>query len=188
MSTEIDDAQVIEVVNVEDDTGPFPKIKHEEMKIEQTPQATEEIKHFQNFEQSPEEIVEIEMTIIEDRKNELKRFAYNQGLRYETYYLINKQFEKEIAQHPFKNINERYFNNKPEEYPKVLMINEPVDWEESKNNLTTRPYTQPLYHAGALEDYFGVRYHFNQIKSLNKPDPVTIHVINYDTNTSRDEG
>jgi hypothetical protein len=24
------------------------------------------------------------------------------------------------------------------------MINEPVDWEESKNNLMTRPYRQPF--------------------------------------------
>jgi hypothetical protein len=41
------------------------------------------------------------------------------------------------------------------------MINEPVDWKASKNNLMTRPHTQPLYHPGALEDDFGIRYHFN---------------------------
>jgi hypothetical protein len=44
-----------------------------------------------------------------------------------------------------------------------------------------------LYQGGAIEDDFGVRYHFNQIKSLNNPDPVLIHVINYDTNTLSDE-
>jgi hypothetical protein len=39
-----EDAQIIEAVNIEDDTGPFPKIEHEEMKIDQTPQITEEMK------------------------------------------------------------------------------------------------------------------------------------------------
>jgi hypothetical protein len=67
------------------------------------------------------------------------------------------------------------------------MINEPVDWDQSQINLATRPYKQPLYQGGAIEDDFGVRYHFNQIRSLNNPDPVTIHVINYDTNTLSDE-
>jgi hypothetical protein len=37
VTTNIDDVQVVEVVNVEDDTGPFSKIEQEEMKIEQTP-------------------------------------------------------------------------------------------------------------------------------------------------------
>jgi hypothetical protein len=32
VTTNIDDVQVIEVVNVEDDTGPFPKIEQEEIK------------------------------------------------------------------------------------------------------------------------------------------------------------
>jgi hypothetical protein len=82
--------QVIEAVNVEDDTGPFPKIEQEEMKIEQTPQVTEEMEHYENFEQSPEEIAEGEMMTREDRKNELRKLAHNQGLRHETYYLINK--------------------------------------------------------------------------------------------------
>jgi hypothetical protein len=54
-------------------------------------------------------------------------------------------------------VTERNFNNKPEDYPNVLMINEPVDWEESKNNLSSRPYTQPFYHAGALENDFGIK-------------------------------
>jgi hypothetical protein len=53
--------------------------------------------------------------------------------------------------------------------------------------LANRPYTQPLYQGGAIENNFGVRYHFNQIRSLNKPECVVIHVINYDTNTSSDE-
>jgi hypothetical protein len=65
------------------------------------------------------------------------------------------------------------------------MINEPVDWEASKNNLMTGACTQALYHAGALEDDFGIRYHFNQIQSLDKSNPVTIHTINY--NTTDDE-
>jgi hypothetical protein len=33
-----DEVQVIEIVNVEDDIGPFPKIEQEEIKIDQTPQ------------------------------------------------------------------------------------------------------------------------------------------------------
>jgi hypothetical protein len=56
------------------------------------------------------------------------------------------------------------------------MINEPVDWEASKNNLMTRPYN---LLTGAVEDDFGIRYHFNQIQSLDKSNPVTIYVINY---------
>jgi hypothetical protein len=115
-----EDVQVIEVVNVEDDTGPFPKIKQEKIKIEQTPQVTEEMEHYEKFELSLEETAETEL-MIRKRKNELKRLAYNQGLRHETYYLINKQFEKEIARHPPKNINEKHFNNKPEDYPKTLI-------------------------------------------------------------------
>jgi hypothetical protein len=52
------------------------------------------------------------------------------------------------------------------------MINESVDWEYSQNNLTSRPYRQPLYQGGAMEDDFGIRYYFNQIRSLNKPNPM----------------
>jgi hypothetical protein len=47
-----EDVKIIEVVNIEDDTGPFPKIENEEIKIDQTPQITEEIEHYENFEQS----------------------------------------------------------------------------------------------------------------------------------------
>jgi hypothetical protein len=72
-----EDVQIIEVVNIEDDTRPFPKTEHEEIKIEQTPQITEEIEHYENFEQPPEEIGEIELMIREDRKEELKKFVYN---------------------------------------------------------------------------------------------------------------
>jgi hypothetical protein len=67
------------------------------------------------------------------------------------------------------------------------MINEPVDWEASKNNLATRPYKQPLYHAGALEDDFGIRYHFNQIQSLNKSNPVAVEVHNVDSEKDESE-
>jgi hypothetical protein len=63
-----------------------------------------------------------------------------------------------------------------------LKINyEPVYWEALKNNLTTRPYTQPLYHGGALEDDFGIRYYFNQIQSLDKS------VINYNSTPNNNE-
>jgi hypothetical protein len=48
-----DKVQVIEVVNLEDDTGTFPKIEQEEMKIDQTPQVTEEMEYYENFELSP---------------------------------------------------------------------------------------------------------------------------------------
>jgi hypothetical protein len=104
-------------------------------------------------------------------------------LHQETYYLINKQLEREIACHPPKDLAERHFNNKPEGYPRALMINEPIDWEESKNNLTTRPYTQPLYQGGAMEDDFGVRYPFN-IRSLNKISPILMQVHNVDNEES----
>jgi hypothetical protein len=59
--------QVIEVVNVEDDTGAFPKIEQEEMKIEQTPQITEEMEHYEIFELSPEEIAETELMIRKEK-------------------------------------------------------------------------------------------------------------------------
>jgi hypothetical protein len=140
------------------------------------------MEYYENFEQSPEEIAEAERMIREDRQNELRKLAHNQGLRHETYYLINKQFEKEIARDPPKNIVEGHFNNKPEDYPRVFMTNEPVNWEESKNNLTTQPYTQPLYQNRALEDDSGIRYHLNQIRNVNKPNPVSTQVHNIDNN------
>jgi hypothetical protein len=52
--------------------------------------------------------------------------------------------------------------------------------EESQNNLTTRPYTQPLFQGGATEDDFGIRYHFNQIRSINKLNPVLMQIHNVD--------
>jgi hypothetical protein len=105
-----EDMQIIEVVNIEDDTGPFPKIEHEEIKIDQTPQITEEMEHYENFEQSPEKIAETELMIRKDRKEELKKLAYNQGLKHETIYLINTQFEKEIERHPPKDIAIKIFD------------------------------------------------------------------------------
>ncbi|MDR0571542.1 MAG: hypothetical protein LBG48_01685 [Rickettsiales bacterium] len=77
------------------------------MKLEQTPQVTPEMEHYENFELSPEEIADAERMIREDRKNELRRLAHHAGLRHETYYLINKQFEKEIARHPPKDSPEK---------------------------------------------------------------------------------
>jgi hypothetical protein len=123
----------------------------------------------------------------ENRKNELRKLAFNHGLHQETYYLINKQFEKEFSLHPPKNISEKQFYNKPENYPKVLMINEPVDWEESRINLISRLYTQPLFHAGAFEDDFWVRYHFNQIQSLDKPNPITMFSVGSDEEDEESE-
>jgi hypothetical protein len=78
--------------------------------------------------------------IREDRKNELRMLAFNQHLHHETYYLINKQFEREIERHPPKNIAIKIFDEIPDDYPKTLMINEPVDWEVLKNNLVIRLY------------------------------------------------
>jgi hypothetical protein len=98
--------------------------------------------------------------IRKDRKAELRMLAFNQGLRHETYNLINKQFERELQRHPPKNIEEKIFEDKPVDYPNVLTINEPENWEESKNNLKTR---------------------------LDKSNPVTIHVINYNTSDDEEE-
>jgi hypothetical protein len=39
------------------------------------------------------------MMIREDRKIELRMLAFNQDLRHETYYLLNKQFERELQQY-----------------------------------------------------------------------------------------
>jgi hypothetical protein len=58
--------------------------------------------HYENFNQTQDEFVQTEM-IREDRKAELRMFAFNQGLRYETYNLINRQFERELQRHPPKN-------------------------------------------------------------------------------------
>jgi hypothetical protein len=185
--TAIDDVQPIEIVNVEDDTGPFPKIELPEMKIEQTPQVTEQMEHFENFEQTPEEIAELEKMIREDRMNELRKLAHSAGLRHEKYNLINKEFERQLLQHPTKNITEKQFDNKTEDYPKVLMINELVDWEYSQNNLISQPYTQPLYQRGAMEDDFEVRYHLNQIRSYNNPNPMSIQVNNVDDDDDNDD-
>jgi hypothetical protein len=117
------------------------------MKIEQTPQITEEMEHYGNFELSPEEIAEAEKMIREDRKNELRKLEHNAGLRHETYYLINKQFEREIERHPPKDLAEHHFNNKPEDYPNVLMINEPLDWEESQKNSQPDHTHNPFFRA-----------------------------------------
>jgi ribosomal protein S6 len=78
------------------------------------------MEHYENFEQTSDEIVESESVIREDRKNKLRKLAYNQGLQQETYYLINKQFKKELTLHPPKYmiINQKVIQ--------VLMINEPV--------------------------------------------------------------
>jgi hypothetical protein len=80
-----EDVQVIEVINVEDNTGAFPKIEQEEIKIEQTPQVTKKMEYYENFKQSPEEIAETDLMIRENRKEELKKLAYNQGLKHETF-------------------------------------------------------------------------------------------------------
>jgi hypothetical protein len=141
------------------------------------------MEHYENFEQSPEEIVEIELMIREDRKEELKKFVYNQGLKHEIYYFLNKQFEKEIERHPFKDIVIKIFGEIPDDYLKTLMINEPVDWEASKNNLAIKLYKQFFYHAGVFEDDFGIRYRFYQIQSLDTPNHVTVQVVKY-TNDS----
>jgi hypothetical protein len=37
-----------------------------------------------------------------------------------------------------------------------------------------------------MEGDFGVRYHFNQIRSLNKPNPVSIQVHNIDNEDEPD--
>jgi hypothetical protein len=110
-----DEVQVIEVVNVEDDTGPFPRIQQEEMKIDHTPQITEEMEYYENFELTPEEKAEAEKIIREDRKNELRKLAFSKHLHQETYYLINKQFEREIEKHPPKNIPIKIFDEIPDE-------------------------------------------------------------------------
>jgi hypothetical protein len=65
--------------------------------------------------------------IRENRKTEIKMFEFNQGVTQETYYLMNKQIEREVDNNPPKNIEERIFEDQPLHYPKALMINELVD-------------------------------------------------------------
>jgi predicted nucleic acid-binding protein len=88
------------------------------------------MENYENFQQTPEERTDFEKMIRQDRKNELRKLTLNKHLYQETYCLINKQFEKEISQHLPKNIAERHFNNKPDDCPRVLMINEPVYCKE----------------------------------------------------------
>jgi hypothetical protein len=52
---------------------------------------------------------------MECRKTELRMLAFNLGLRHETYYLINEQFERKLQRHPPKNIEEKIFEDKPEQ-------------------------------------------------------------------------
>jgi hypothetical protein len=85
------------------------------MKIDQTPQVTEEIEYYEKFELSPDEIAKAERMIREDRKNELRKLAFSKHLHQETYYLINKQFEREIERHPPKNIPIKIFDEIPDE-------------------------------------------------------------------------
>jgi hypothetical protein len=94
------DGNPIEIVNINDDTSNFPRetdslveLKDElSQKIEEKSQDLKEIEKVQLS--SPEEIAETEKIIREDRKNELRKLAYNHELKQETYYLINRQFEK----------------------------------------------------------------------------------------------
>jgi hypothetical protein len=73
----VDDVQPVEIINIEDDTGKFPKEERVEPKIESIPQITEEMEYYENSGPTTEEIVESEMMIREDRKNELRKLAYN---------------------------------------------------------------------------------------------------------------
>jgi hypothetical protein len=41
------------------------------------------------------------------------------------------------------------------------MINELVDWQESKDNLYNRPYEVLLYKNDVLEGDFGTTHYFN---------------------------
>jgi hypothetical protein len=43
------------------------------------------------------------------------------------HYENFEQPPEEIERHPPKGVTECHFNNKPESYPNILMINEPVD-------------------------------------------------------------
>jgi hypothetical protein len=71
----------------------------------------------------------------EDRINKLRELAENQKLQNNTYILINSQFDNEIKEHPPKEIEERIYDDTPPNYPKILMINKPVNWEASGRNI-----------------------------------------------------
>jgi hypothetical protein len=74
---------------------------------------------------------EIQMCREEDRINKLRELAENQKLQNNTYILINSQFDNKIKKHPPKEIEERIYEDIPPNYPKILMINKPVNWEAS---------------------------------------------------------
>jgi hypothetical protein len=63
----------------------FSKEEHIESELDPTPQILDE--HYENFDQTPDEIVQTEMMIREDKKHELRKLLFNQGLRHESYYL-----------------------------------------------------------------------------------------------------
>jgi hypothetical protein len=81
------DGNPIKIVNINDDTGNFPRETDSLLEL----------------------IAETEKMIREGRKNELRKLVYNHGLKQETYYLINRQFEKQITLHPPKCISEKLF-------------------------------------------------------------------------------
>jgi hypothetical protein len=162
-----------EVIVLQDTYDVYLKVEKKEKEIDRTSQINIKAEHYENFGPTLKEITETEKMIREDRKNELKKLAFNQHLYQETYYLMNKQFEREINNNPPKDIEKRIYQNKPEDYPNALIINEHVNWEESGNNLHNRPYNAALHN---VEDDFGIRYHFNQIWSVKTSDNIIENV------------
>jgi hypothetical protein len=97
----------VEIENIEDDTGNFQKesdalVKQKVSLLSSNLPEIEKVRL-----STSEEMVETQRMQREDIKNELRKLAYNQNLKQETYYLINKQFKKEISLHPPKNVTNK---------------------------------------------------------------------------------
>jgi hypothetical protein len=87
-----------------------------------------------------------------ERKRELKDLAENQNL---------------------KQIQERIYENTPLKYPKILMINKPVNWKASGKNIKDNQYVSSI--GSYVNQNLVNVYHFNRISGLDQIDYVKIH-------------
>jgi hypothetical protein len=120
-----------------------------------------------------EEIDEEMQMFREERKHELKELAENQNLKQNTYILINSQFNDEIKEHPPQEIEERIYENTPKNYPKILMINKPVNWKASGKNIKDNQYASSI--VSYVDQNLVNVYHYNRIHSLDQMEYIEIH-------------
>jgi hypothetical protein len=89
-----------------------------------------------------------------------------------TIFGINSQFNNEIKEHLPQETEERIYENIPPNYPKILMINKPVNWEASGKNITNNQYVSSV--ANYVDQNLVNVYHFNRISSLDGKEYIKV--------------